>query len=248
MAIARVSGSHAAQAFNDSSSPRTLGFGGALTPGSLAICLVTTYNPGITLTVVGSVNGPYIDSGVGYVVNGSNRISLWYVPNNAASTAEDVTVTPSASAYVTPSLDEFTGVATVSPVRTTASNTGTGGDATTGVVLASAGDLTVFGGVYESGTYTACSFTQIANIAPGAVAQSLVESYGVGSGFVQEIFQGLGAGLNTWGGIAVTFKEATSGGGGNPWYAFAQQREKVRRTWDKRGVIWTPSYAFAKAA
>lgn len=40
----------------------------------------------------------------------------------------------------------------------------------------------------------------------------------------------------------------TVGGGGNPWYAYAQMRERVKRTWQKGGAIWTPSYAFGNVA
>lgn len=43
---------------------------------------------------------------------------------------------------------------------------------------------------------------------------------------------------------------AGGGGAGKPWYAYAQQRVRTRieRSWHKRGLLWTPSYAFGKAA
>lgn len=43
------------------------------------------------------------------------------------------------------------------------------------------------------------------------------------------------------------YKPAESGGGGNPWYAYAQQRHKtaLSRRWTRPDRIWTPSYARA---
>ena len=52
--------------------------------------------------------------------------------------------------------------------------------------------------------------------------------------------------------LMATFAPAAGGGGGggNSWYHYAQQREKVRvsRRWERRGLIWTPSYAARVAA
>lgn len=47
-----------------------------------------------------------------------------------------------------------------------------------------------------------------------------------------------------------TFKAAAGGGGGKPWYAYAQQRIQttIERRWERRGTLWTPSYALRKAA
>lgn len=42
----------------------------------------------------------------------------------------------------------------------------------------------------------------------------------------------------------LVFKAATGGGGGgNPWYAYAQQRQSLRDRWRQRGLIWTPAAA-----
>jgi hypothetical protein len=51
-----------------------------------------------------------------------------------------------------------------------------------------------------------------------------------------------------WAAVAAAFKEvAGAGGGGNPWYAYAQQRVRtvIERRWQRRGLLWTPSYATA---
>lgn len=40
------------------------------------------------------------------------------------------------------------------------------------------------------------------------------------------------------------FPAPASGGGGNPWYAYAQQRvTTIQRSWQRSGLLWTPSYA-----
>lgn len=44
--------------------------------------------------------------------------------------------------------------------------------------------------------------------------------------------------------VGISLKPTGGGGGGNPWYAFAQQRERVTRLWNRRSMIFTPSYAY----
>lgn len=145
MAFSRITGSHAEGQNGNSASARTLQYGGNLTPGSLLEVTVTTFGTAITVTVSDGTNGAYTDSGAGYVVNGSDRISKWFFANNSSSGQPTVTVTPSATAFVSIAIDEYTGGATSSPVRATSTNVsvGAGTTATTGSVTATAGDLVV---------------------------------------------------------------------------------------------------------
>lgn len=53
---------------------------------------------------------------------------------------------------------------------------------------------------------------------------------------------------NTWAVYGAAIQPA-AGATGNPWYAYAQMRERLRnRDWQKRGLIWTPAHALAQAA
>lgn len=51
-------------------------------------------------------------------------------------------------------------------------------------------------------------------------------------------------------GVIATFTATGGGGGGggSPWNAYAQQRGKVERTWDKLGKLWIPQYSMKIAA
>jgi hypothetical protein len=147
----RVVGSHAEQRFGVSALARTLAYGGALTPGSLLAVVVSTFNNNITVTVADDVNGAYTQAGP-YAINGAVRLSIWYFPNNASSGTPTVTVTPSASAYVSLAIDEYTGPKTVAPLRASATSTGSGGGSMTVGPVGAAGTDLVLAGLGTSST------------------------------------------------------------------------------------------------
>lgn len=143
--MARVTGSHAEQQFGSSASARTLAYGGSLTVGNLLVVTVTTFIAGITVTVSDGTNGNYTQAGAYAVTTDTlGRVSIWYFQNNASSGTPTVTVTPSASAFISISQDEYSGIATTGALRSVA--TGTTGSSTsiaTGTITATAGDLVV---------------------------------------------------------------------------------------------------------
>lgn len=154
MATARVSGSHAQQGFDVSASARTLAYAGNLTSASTLIVAVALYNTGVTVTVSDGTNGSYTQVGA-YSLSGDSaaRVSLWILKNNSSTSAPTVTVTPSASAYVTFFLDEFTGMG-ANPTVHSSTNSSFTSNVPTGTVTASAGDLVVVGGCTEVSEWT----------------------------------------------------------------------------------------------
>src|SRR6266403_1084360 len=112
MAIARVAGSNNSIGYDTSASARTLAYGGNLTSASLLIVVVSIYEVGVTVTVSDGTNGAYTLAG-SYSVDATStavRVALFYKENNTATGTPTVTVTPSAAAYLSLALDEFTGV------------------------------------------------------------------------------------------------------------------------------------------
>lgn len=251
MAIVCVGGSHASGSFDHSTSARTIVYGGNLTPGSLLEVTVSTFNMDITVTVSDDSNGSYTDSGAGYVVNETCRVSKWYFANNGSSGIPTLTVTPSADAYISVSVDEFTGVALSSPVRTTATATGFSTTAAgPGTVAATAGDLVV-AGMTTRGTESTASvdspFTLSASLPGSAATVLLATAYDVAAGGSETPTFNSTSTYIFWAAIGVAYKPATASG--NPWYAYAQQRQPVvKRRWQQSGLLWTPSYAFGKGA
>ncbi len=145
MATARNAASTNFYDSGNSALGRTLIYGHTLTIGSTLIVAVATYNSGVTLTVSDSVNGSYTQIGtysIGTDTNG--RISLWRFFNNTTATNPTVTVTPSATAYVTIGVDEYTGLGAAPTVHSTAASNHGGADpVVTGTVTASSGDLVI---------------------------------------------------------------------------------------------------------
>lgn len=145
MATARVSASSNFYDSGNSALGRTLIYGNTLTVGSTLIVCGATYNVGITLTVSDSVNGAYTQVGTYSIGSDTNgRVSIWIFKNNTTSTNPTVTVTPSATAYVSFAVDQYTGLGANPTVHATAASTyGAQDPVTTGTVTASSGDLVI---------------------------------------------------------------------------------------------------------
>lgn len=142
-APAYVAGSHNANTFGESASAETLAYGGNLTAGSLLVAVVVSYDTGVTVSVSDGTNGSYTQAGTYSAFSTTSYVSIWYKANNTATGTPTVTVTPSGLSYLSISLDEFTGIATTSPVRNTGNASATSATQTTATVTATAGDLVV---------------------------------------------------------------------------------------------------------
>jgi hypothetical protein len=151
--VVRVAGSHAQQAFGQAPDARSLAYGGTLTLGSLLVVDVGFYTD-VTLTVEDSANGAYAQaSSVGSP--GAVMFARFYRANNGATAPPTVVVTPSAAAYLTLSIDEYTGVVPTAPLRAVGATGGTGGTVmTTGTIEAMAGDLVLGGATHSQETAT----------------------------------------------------------------------------------------------
>lgn len=143
------------QQFASSSSARTLAFTANVTTGSLIVVGVATAfgGSGITVTVSDNLNGAHTQAG-GYGGASNNRASVWYFVNTTPG-ACTVTVTPSASTYVTIAIHEYAGVATSSALDGTNSNAATSSTQTTGSVPVNNPDTLVFGAISGTSTPTA---------------------------------------------------------------------------------------------
>jgi hypothetical protein len=166
---------------------------GASTPGNVLLVRVNTYNL-VTVSLNDSAN-TYTQIG-GYVVSGSNKLSMWYVANAAAATK--LTVTPSASAYVTFTIEEISGLQ-ASPFNASSSNTGTSTAISTGTnninssgdaifVVANAGAQTIFQPQTNNNFSYICAYASYANIVcsdllNAAVSQNVTFTVGNSSAF-----------------------------------------------------------------
>jgi hypothetical protein len=142
MSIARV------QAFSNgfaaAVTARTFAFPANVTAGNLIVAGIITFNSSITVTVTDSLGNTYTQAG-SYAVSTTTRASIWYSANILGG-ANTVTITPSASAFVTAGVVEYSG-ATTTPIDGTTTNTGTSTTLSTGsIAVAQAGDL-VFGAI-----------------------------------------------------------------------------------------------------
>ncbi len=112
------------------------------TAGGFAYCWVGTFGTAITVTVSGSVNGSYTQIG-SYKTSGSYVLSLWTSANTSAGT-ETITVTPSATAYVSLVAAPVTNI-TTSPNDANTSNSGNSTTPTTGTCTVSGSDEMLIG-------------------------------------------------------------------------------------------------------
>ena len=109
----------------NSGATSTLSYTSNLTAGSLSVLCVGNYPSGIT-SVSGSANGAYTQA-VTYGDGGNNYVEIWYKANVSAG-AETLTITPTSTSgnYVTAVAQEWSGMATSSPLD----RTGTSGTLT----------------------------------------------------------------------------------------------------------------------
>lgn len=122
----------------------TATYASSCTSGSLLVAAVAIFSSSATVSVSDGTNGSWTQAG-SYATNGSNRVGLFYFPNNAGTTALTVTVNKGGtSLFAGLCIAEYSGCATSNPVDGTSTNTGTGTAVTTGsVAVNAAGELVV---------------------------------------------------------------------------------------------------------
>jgi hypothetical protein len=129
------------QATAQSAAQQSLAYGAGTTGGNLLVAIIATYNPSITVSVTDSESQTWTQLGT-YSVDGNNSISIWYVLS-AGGGACTVKVTPSASAYVTLAINEYSG----GPFSVGAATTNSGFSATpaSGTIASPSSALAVAG-------------------------------------------------------------------------------------------------------
>jgi hypothetical protein len=187
MAISRVSGSHAEVQYDVSGAARTLVSGGTLSSASLLVTGMSRFNVGVTVTIADSVNGSWTEVGTYADLAGNSFASTWFFANNASTGTPTLTSTPSGASYQSFSFEEFSGVATVSPLRVSDGTFNTSSNpVVTPSILTVAGDL-VFAVFNAQGTAaTAVSvnapFALITNLAASGTFEGLIVAWGISSG------------------------------------------------------------------
>jgi hypothetical protein len=132
------------QMFVSSAAARSLAYTVNVTAGSLLAVVVTSFNTIVTLTVSDNLNGSWSRAGDYSTHSGSDECSLWFFANTKAG-ACTVTVTPSAACPLSLAIGEWNIGSATSPVHATVINNGLSQTPTTGVVVASDGELVVAG-------------------------------------------------------------------------------------------------------
>lgn len=138
-------------AANASAASQTIVYPAALVAGTLLVATASVF--GVDVTAVshgtGFTAGPHVEISAGGV-----DVSLWYLENNAATTAVTVTYTLSVAAPATPWISEWKGIATASSLATSGTSTGNGTTITTTTSgnTPAAGSLAINAFDYDSNT------------------------------------------------------------------------------------------------
>lgn len=111
--------------------------------GSLIIVSVATFNSNaMTVTLTDSRGNTYTQAG-SYATNSNNRTSIWYARNSTAG-ACTVSIAPSAAAFISANVSEYSGVRVASPLLSTTTGTGSGSAPSAGTAtITNPGDLIV---------------------------------------------------------------------------------------------------------
>ena len=138
MSIAHVQTNGSART-GSSSSAYSVTYSSATTSGDLLTVCISGYGPA-TFTITDTYSNTWVLAK--RVVNGSLSSEIWYAQNCTGGSSHQVTVTPSAAAYITVALSEFSGVAASGALDQTGSGTGTSTSPSSGnVTTAIAGEL-----------------------------------------------------------------------------------------------------------
>jgi hypothetical protein len=158
-------------AFGNSSSARSLAFASNNTAGGLIIVGVNSYGVGTeTVTVADTRGNTYVQAG-SYTTSSFVRVSIWYAKNCAAG-ANTVTITPSATVYLSFSIGEYSGADTTAPYNSSTGASGNSSAISSGSVAVNDANSLLYGtgvlwGNTGSGT-PGSGFTERADIVSGA--------------------------------------------------------------------------------
>lgn len=181
--------------YGNSASARTVVMNSNVVAGNSIVVGVATFNSGITVTVTDSQGNTYTKDR-DYVVNGNNRVSIWRC-SAAVGGACTVTVTPSATAFVSINATEYPPMV-VSPVDNTVSATGTSNTPSAGTPTVSGSRRIIYAVAGQ------------ADINTGLISGNYFRELGSvkGSGFENALFQDCG--FTSTGREAKFFFNATS--------------------------------------
>lgn len=151
MPIAFVQG--AIQSYPSSTAARTCAYPANVTAGNLLVVVVSAFNA-VTVTLADTLGQTY--SQAVRLVAGTITTAIYYVENSTGG-ANTVTVTPSATAYVSIAVHEYSGAATSGSLDASASASALSTNPSPGAVAAAAGELIV--AAYGQGSNTLASST-----------------------------------------------------------------------------------------
>lgn len=235
-----------AQSGNTAASTTLAGaYSGASTAGNLLIGLTTA--AGATHNAPTDGSNTWAQAGTTFNIAGGNHASIWYVKNAAAVT--NVTMNYGGSyIYRSLVLYEVSGIDTSSPLHDVQAANGFGTTSVTVGPLAFTSPEEIYVSIMigTQNITPGSGYTGVNFAITGDASKYFMDQYKIVSAAesVTATDGSTGSGI-----LAAGFKvSAGGGGGGKPWYAYAQQRIKVERTWDKSGRLWEPAYSLRKAA
>lgn len=168
--------------FGNSTSARTLAWSSNVAAGALKVVGIITFGTNITVTVSDNLDGAYTQAGT-YIVSGSRRLSIWYFPN-ATGGATTVTVTPSATAFISWDQTAYTAARTTAPLGDESGATGTGTTSSTGTITVAEPNMLIYAIVDVAGNGTVktkdANYTERYNVLQSATVMGLLAQDHIG--------------------------------------------------------------------
>lgn len=217
----------------------------AVSAANLLVAMFTWGSAGGTFSSIADTAGNTWTAAGSEISENGNRFRIYYAYNCAGHAANVVTVTLSLNAtYRSIVVYQFSGALTTNPIGGTAGTLGTGTAINSGSVTVTAAEEVIVGTMIGAPAIVAANGFTLTNFAiTGDATAYFADEYKfVTASEAATATQSSGA----WTIKAASFKAAVGGGGGgNPWYAYAQQRVRttLERPWHRNGLLWTPSYA-----
>lgn len=225
----------------------TLAYSGAVTAGNFLVgCCRIGGNDAATPTLSDSVNGAWNTIlRRGFATD--HTLGLFWFPNTGAGTPT-VTLNEAGGGTKRWVIAEYDAAGNVIVLDQSASDTNISTTPSSGDMITTAASEMLLGVMTAvlSPTITAGSSFTIRQTVASKIS---LEDRAVGSTGTYVADFGI-SGVEGWVAAGATFKvSAGGGGGGNPWYYFGQHSRipRVDRSWEKRGTLWTPSYALSAA-
>lgn len=223
----------------------------SLTAGNAIIVGARWFDPTNTITVssVTDTAGNTYGAGPATLTSGSEQLAIWFALNVSGHASNVVSMNLSAAVqYWGVVTAQYSGLATSSAYDTTANATSGGGTMTTGAFTTDTADEVLFalaqvaitgetwsptaGGGYTIRAQDASNVTVVQDKIVSAIQTGVTTSIDCSDAGTTKSM------------LVATFRAAAGGGGtGNPWYAYAQQRQRTDLWWKRRHWIWVPAHA-----